>query len=131
MQPVDALHRLIRDDFPSSAFHTSNPNTAESSLKQKLPFFSCERDDETNPEPFDQIKLFSQAIFQRHISSSLIREVVSSHWHHLSSSSQAPGCSYRRAVTPVRPMLHGNSCQSKTREDKLDFHSQMNHKKTS
>lgn len=52
------------------------------------------RDDETNPGPFDQMKLFSQAIFQCHISLCLIHEVGLSHWHHLSSSSRATGLSW-------------------------------------
>lgn len=37
------------------------------------------------------MKLFSQAIFQCHIPLCLIHEVGVSHWHHLSSSSQATG----------------------------------------
>lgn len=56
--------------------------------------FPHERDDETNSGPFDQMKLFSQAIFQCHISLCLIHEVGLSHWHHLSSSSRATGLSW-------------------------------------
>lgn len=56
--------------------------------------FPREKDDETNPEPFDQMKLFSQAIFQCHISLCLIHEVGLSRWHHLSSSSRFTGLSW-------------------------------------
>lgn len=56
--------------------------------------FPRERDDETNPGSFDQMKLFSQAIFQCHISLRLIHEVNLSHWHHLSSSSRVSRLSW-------------------------------------
>lgn len=98
----------------------------------KLRCFSPhERDDETNPAPFDQMKLFTQAIFQCHISLCLIHEVGLSRWRHLSSSSQATGGSPDHwAVAPGRRMPPRNICQSNSRGGFAAFPSSINHKET-
>lgn len=96
---MDALLRLIRHEELFPAFLHPIPDLCLASCRAR----SCrkilrpsprERDDETNPGPFDQMKLFSQAIFQCHTPLCLIHEVGVSHWHHLSSSSQATGLSW-------------------------------------
>lgn len=89
---------------------------------RNLHAFPQEREDETNLGPFVQIKLFSQAIFQCHISLSLIHEVDLSHWYHLSSSSQAT------SFTLGRLMSQRNICQSKICGGYYAFPFPINHK---
>lgn len=83
-----------------------------------------ERDDETNPTSFDQMKIFTQAIFQCHISLSLIHEIVLSHWYHLSSLSHAAGL-----FRPLSSCSRGDGCLRGTsvnqRLKKTMLHSQL------